>query len=331
MPEETREAALGLRQQRGPAMSLTTLDANTFATALIAAFDDPELNLYAIVDSAQDSGLLETLSREMLSTDSVCILPAARDSDIERSSPHLVALSPVAADGDSWPDILQGGAAHPPSLTLLASHLELDELSAHLETFSEIILPDDTEMIFAFWDPAILGTLTGQSPDTTLHVPGPIFSETERSRFLNGVNAWWYWDRFGNPQSIKVTDEPLPHEARFLKLPLKLAQQQVDLLIEAGVPDQIMSYIKENQPQLLDDILVSERYPLMQVHLHDARKLGLLGMQDIVNYTCAALIYGDAFGSDATIKSLLAQVKAGELSFDQALEQFPDNEIAGHV
>jgi hypothetical protein len=46
-------------------------------------------------------------------------------------------------------------------------------------------------------------------------------------------------------------------------------------------------------------------------------------MRDILNYTCAALIYGDAIKTNPTIVALLEQVKAGGISFDAALEQFP--------
>jgi hypothetical protein len=98
---------------------------------------------------------------------------------------------------------------------------------------------------------------------------------------------------------------------------------QVDMLVEAGMPDQLLSMLQENQPQLLMDIPRAQHYRLVQKHLLAARKLKLFGMRDILNYTCAALIYGDKLQTNPAIASLLAQVKAGEISFEAAMDQFP--------
>jgi hypothetical protein len=184
-------------------------------------------------------------------------------------------------------------------------------------------VPDDTDMIFAFWDPAVLATLTGQASDLTLHVPAPVLSERQRARLLLGISVWWYWDRDGNPQQILPRTNAEAAAAHLVSLPLKLTQVQVDMLVEAGVPDQLLSMVMENQPQLLWDIPVSQRYRVIEQHLLDARKLKIFGMRDILNYTCSALIYADALHTDVTIVALLEQVKDGKISFDKAMEQFP--------
>lgn len=46
-------------------------------------------------------------------------------------------------------------------------------------------------------------------------------------------------------------------------------------------------------------------------------------MRDIANYTCAALICGEALYVDSDTKALLARVKAGEINFDTAMGLFP--------
>jgi hypothetical protein len=304
-------------------MKIDTLEVATFESNLASAFDNQALTCYAIIDYAQDATLLAKFEKEGLSTQSKCLLPAALDSEAADYAPHLVELSPLAADAESWPDILQGGARHPASLTLLASRFAFDILWDHLSAFSEILLPDDTDMIFAFWDPAVLGTLTGQKSDTTLHLPVPVLSERQRARLLEGITAWWYWDRDGNPQQILPRENEEAAAAHLVVLPLKLTQVQVDMLVEAGVPDQLLSMVMENQPQLLWDIPSSQHYRTMEMHLLGARKLKLFGMRDILNYTCAAMIYGDAIKTNPVIVALLLQVKAREISFDAAMEQFP--------
>lgn len=298
------------------------LSVHGFEGNLVRAFDNPDLTCYAIIDKAQDKALLKTLSKHGVGLRSKCILPAALDSETEDYAPHLLELSPLAADAEIWPDILRSGSQHPASFTLLASRLSFDSLWDHLAAFTEVLLPDDTGMIFAFWDPAILGTLVGQADDRTLHVTTPVLSERQRALLLHGIYTWWYWDREGNPQEI-LQPELAKSVSHPVAIPLKLTQVQIDMLVEAGVPDQLLSMVMENQPQLLMDIPVSQRYKLIRGHLLDARKLKLYSVRDMLNYICAGLIYGPAIQVDAIIAELLKQVKAGVISFDDAMERFP--------
>lgn len=307
-------------------MKIAPLEVSTFESNLVSAFDDQNLTCYAIIDKAQNKTLLEEFEKGGIGMRSKCVLPAALDSGVEDYAPHLLELSPLAADADVWADILRAGAEHPASFTLLASRFSFDTLWDHLAAFTEILLPDDTDMIFAFWDPAVLGTLTGQASDLTLHVPAPVLSERQRARLLYGISVWWYWDRDGNPQQILPRDNAEAAAADLVSLPLKLTQVQVDMLVEACVPDQLLAMVMDNQPQLLWGIPVSQHYRTIEKHLLGARKLKLIGMRDILNYICAALIYEESLHTDSTITALLEQVKIGAISFDTAMDQFPQTE-----
>lgn len=304
-------------------MNLAEFDGMSFEAKLAAAFDNYDLACYAIIDAAQDGALLQKFAKESLSTVSKCLLPAAIESDMEDYSPHLLALSPLAADSDAWLDLLSHGAAHPAKFTLLVSTLDFDALWANLSEFAEIELPDETTMIFAFWDPAILGTLVGQESDKTLHVPVGVLSERQRARLLQGVTTWWYWDREGNTHQIVPAGGPESDMAHLVPLPLRLSQVQVDMLVEAGVPDQLLALLQENQPMLLERIPLQQQYRRAEKHLLEARRNKLFGMRDILNYTCAAIIYGEAMYSDPAILSLLARVREGKLAFDDAVPLFP--------
>jgi hypothetical protein len=328
MLEEAGQAALGVRQQGRAAMKIDQSGIMKFEADVAAAFDDRGLNCYAIIDSAQDGTLLARFAKAALSTRSMCLLPAAIESGVEEYSPHLVALSPLAADSDAWPEFIVGGSQQPASFTLLASSLDFDELWSSLSSFTEIVLPDNTEMIFAFWDPAVLGTLIGQASDATLHVPGPVLSERQRARLMKGISAWWYWDRNGAPQRVLPVISLEAALAYLVGLPLRLTQIQIDMLVEAGMPDQLLSLVNENQPLLLRDIPIHQQYGRMAKHLVEARRLTLFGMRDILNYTCAALIYGEAMYVDGEIKLLLERVKTGEIDFDSATKLFPGHEEA---
>jgi len=164
-----------------------------------------------------------------------------------------------------------------------------------------------------------LGTLVGQHDDTTLHISGPALTLQQQAHFLVASVGWWYWDRDGEMHSIHIP-EAFPDQS---KTPLKLVDMQVDILIEASVPDHLLSYLRENKPQLLASIPASQHYRRIKTHLLEARKLYLPGMQDMLNYICAALIYGDRMNLDAQIRNSLMRVRNKEITLEEALEKFP--------
>jgi hypothetical protein len=281
----------------------------------------PELHFYAIVDSAQDARLLATLRAMAPGTQSQCLLADAQGPELSKAAPHLATLPPFAEDSEAWLSVFQSAATNPACISIIASHQEFKTLYAQLAAFTEIVLPDGDEMIFAFWDPAILGTLVGQKDDRTLHVPGPVLSARQRSKLLAGMSAWWYWDR--NGQQHQMRDDAPQDDADQVVLPLKLTSIQVDMLVEASVPDHLLGTIKVNSPQLLSNLPAAEQYTRIKQYLLAARNLKIFGMKDITDYICAALIYGDQIQQNSTIIFLLEKVKAREINIQEALEQFP--------
>jgi len=282
---------------------------------------EPDLHFYAIVDSAQDARLLATLHKMTPETQSRCLLADAQGSELSKAAPHLATLPTFSQDSEAWLALLRNTISNPASVSIITSRQEFEPLFAHLAQFTEIVLPDGDEMHFAFWDPAILGTLVGQKDDTTLHVPGPVFSARQRSKLLTGLSTWWYWDRNGLQHEVR--DDLPQSDTSQVVLPLKLTSTQVDMLVEASVPDHLLGYIKDIQPQLLFDLPEAAQYARVEQHLLEARKLNLRGMQEIIQYICAGLIYGAQLQSDSTMTGLLDNVKTGQISLSEALEQFP--------
>lgn len=280
-----------------------------------------DLHLYAIIDSAQDASLLAALHKATADTQSQCLLPDADGPELSKAAPHLVALPPFFQELDAWQLIVSRAEANPASVTVIASLLPFSRLHAQLTAFTEVVLPDGEEMHFAFWDPAILGTLVGNRNDSTLHVPGPVLTARQVSKLLMGIQAWWYWGRDGRQHQIE--DSAPQRDANQVMLPLKLAPVQLEMLIEASVPDHLLGYLKQNQPMLLHTVPELEQYLNVKRHLLSARQVNLRGMQDLINYICAEFIYGDQMRNDSIIIELLGKVKAGEMTFTNALEQFP--------
>ncbi len=282
------------------------------------AAQNPSWHWYAIADSAQHKALPDAIGVD--GWQQRCLLDAPVGSPLAAQAPHLVQLPSPSEGSAGWKWI----ARNVPSLpcaTVIATTFEFDQLFDHLKPFTEVLLPDGEDMFFAFWDPAILAVLVGQHDDPTLYVKGPVLSPEQRATLTQGIAGWWYWDRKGATHSVQINQDNA--FAQPIDLPLQLTQQQVDDLVEASVPDHVLSHIELNQPQLLSDHQPAARYGLVRNHLTDAKQIKLENMGDMVNYVCAALIYQEQFHINSDIVALLDRVKQGKLPFAQALEQMP--------
>lgn len=315
MPGQARQAAYRLHQQVGVTMSAYPhLDALT-----TLASKHPQWHWYAIADSAQDKSLPAAITAP--GADVRCLLGATQGSPLAEQSPHLVRMDRPTPDSAAWQWIARS-APRRPCVTVLASSLPFEALFGQLKQFTDIRLPDDYDMFFGFWDPAILGTLVGQADDTTLHVKGPVFDLEQRRMLFGGLAGWWYWDRDGGLHAVDVGADAPPVR---LPKPIMLTQPQVDDLVEASVPDHVLYFVDLNQPQLLRDIPERQRYAHVEQALNGARAIGLRGMMDMVNYVCMTLIYGERWYRDKDIAQLLARVKSGELEFSDAMELLPSS------
>ena len=281
---------------------------------------DTPLYLYALVDAGQDKHAWHHFQR--LCPDRLPLL-TAEASALSDFSPHLLQMGVAARLA---PEVIEALAkSHATTaFTLLCSSATLAELHAHLAKFIDVQLPGNMEMVLAFWDPAILGTLIGQADDDSLHVPGPVLNPKQLPEFLKPVVAWWYCDREARWHRIEAshndastTDEPAKA--------FTLTQEQEDALVEASVPDQVLYHIALNRPHLFDEHLPHfKRYRFVRVVLAAARKLGLEGMRDLASFAALCLIYRQRIESDPEILQLLEQVQRKAISFDQALELMPE-------
>lgn len=273
------------------------------------------LNWYAIADSAQHSALPKAITHE--SRNARCLLGAPQGSPLAQQSPHLVELCSPLEASNSWSWICLY-AKSKPCVSIIATRRSFEEVFSQLSDCVEVVLPDGDAMYFAFWDPAILGTLMGQADDESLHVKGPVLSWEQRVKFINEMKGWWYWDRTGEIHSITLF-ETICH---INSSPIVLSRDQVDNLIEASVPDHVLYYIKLNQPHLLNDVAPGEGYFLVSHALARARGIGLAGMRDLVNYVCVELIYKERMHDEA-IKRVFDEVRLRRIDFDAALDQLP--------
>jgi Domain of unknown function (DUF4123) len=283
------------------------------------------LRLYALVDAAQNEHLVDIVAKD--DNPNACLFNYALDLPVAQHTPRLVEIHrPDESLLLRW---IEQHARSLPVATLLASELTLQALTEHFQAQMDVTLEDLDSMFLAFWDPAILASLLGNPSDDTLHVPGPIFTTHQRTNFLNPIQYWWYWNRDGlmhelvNRQGLYLNDRHGP-----IPLPkVTFEQHQIDLLVEASVPDHLLHHIRQNQPSLLMSLPSEQHYAFVRQQLERARDHGLEGTGDLVNYVCVALSYGSEFDTLASVVDLLAQVKTKALRFDDAMQLFSEVEL----
>ena len=283
---------------------------------------NPEARLYALADAAQDSSLPEALRAV---GPVACLFTEALGSPTAKVSPHLVELGTWAQAQPAvrWAAL---NAHRSPCLNLMVSGVGFSPLLTHCRRQLEIQLPDGDDMFLAYWDPDILAALLGQPVDFVRHVVGPVLTPGQSASLCGPFSAWWAWDRHGQPHRLKRTcglERQFSDEISAAHVPMVLTQEQVDMLVEASVPDHLLHYIRLNQAHLLLDMPQREHWAFVCEALQQARSWGLNGMADLVNYTCAALIYKERFSTEPAIQASLKQVKIGAMCLDEAMETWP--------
>ena len=289
------------------------------AHARTHAADRPEakFQLFALVDAGQDKKTWQRFHN--LCGQTLPILKATGGA-ADQFSPHLVALESAVVASSNLQAVLASRHSTT-AYTLLCSELSLSELHKHLSCFLEVKLPGNLEMLLAFWDPAILGTLVGQTSDDSLHLPSPVLDSTQLLAFLSPMTAWWYCDRESRWHQVVV---PLAAHATSAAESFSLSQAQEDMLVEASVPDQVLHHLELNQPHLFEESQThAARYAFIKIVHGSARKLGLNGMRDLVNFAALCLIYCRRMQTDPKILSLLDNVQHKRITLDEALPLRP--------
>jgi Domain of unknown function (DUF4123) len=274
-------------------------------------------HLFAIADAAQDAALPGAITGEAKHE---CLFGYDQGATVFNVSPHLVQISDTSKNSKAlrW---IANHAVGKPSITLLASALPFEELVLHFRRHLEVRLDDGDEMFLAYWDPAILAPLVGQADDKTLYVRGPILNESQCASLLGPILSWWYWDREGGMHAL----QPPSATKINLDLPLKLNEIQIDQLVEASVPDNILAHLRQNLPAVLLDVPPEKQYRFTVSQLAKGRTYKLEGTGDLTNYVGLGFMWGESFDQHEVVAPILADVKAGKTSFDEALQNMPES------
>lgn len=279
------------------------------------------LQLYLLLDPVLVGPLLENMPADHAQP----LFGFARSSKEGKASPWLVHLGssdkplkkPQQDFLDQVLDLVQ--ARH--CATLLASACGLPVVLAHLRQAMDVRLQGSNASYLAFWDPAVLAFLMGQSDVDTSSRIEPVLSDEQRLALLGPLSHWWCWTRSGRLYEYTPQWGAVKPVAQ---LPLTLSQAQSDALVQANVPDLLIYYINLNQAHLRDKLLPLPMHWFVRQQLVFARRLGLAGTRDLLNYVCLALIAGSRVDQLPAAAPILARVKAKSLSFDNAMTEFSE-------
>jgi hypothetical protein len=282
----------------------------------------PGVQLYLLVGAGQRKDSIKQLKSLNASIKNRCLLmPPQDDEGLEDFAPHLCWVPLPEEDPKMWNQLLVWLADHPLWYTIIASSVELEPLSRHLRAYMDAVLEGNMEILLAYWDPVVFGMLLGQQEDSSLYVKGPVLTPEQQAGLFRGIESWWYVGRTRDMyQHLPPT---LVGGVQPATAPLQLTQAQEDLIIEAGLPDEVLGNIKENLPNVLKGMEPPEQYIQVKQEVLAARELGLNNRQEIVLYVEIALQYQGRMKTNFRIGDLLAEVRTRNLTIQEAVSQFP--------
>lgn len=279
--------------------------------------------IYTLADAAQDSFFLKKYAHLNCRN----LLTEAAGDKAAQISPHLIQLN-YSSNESVW-QYINRRVVGTPKMTLIISALSFDDLYTHLRQFTNVQFEGGLEMYLAFWDPAILGTLVGQTTDKTLYVKQQVLSPEQKKILLGPIYSWWYWDRLSQLHKIDGKGESELRRFYDWRNSFEFSAHQEALMVEATFPDHLIYYLKLNNPFLVEAFNEWDLYQYVIEKISQAREYTLNGTRDILNFICLTLIYKDNFEINKLLQSSLLNVKAKKITMDQAMEEIEISTEAG--
>lgn len=278
-----------------------------------AAFNNIEANsadlrLYALIDHSGMPGLVKKLAEAKHPW--VSLFHGSTEEHAIEVAPILLPLhvNPATQGGRRIARWICERGTYTSSLLLMASPLDMDELARRLAIRLDAVLPDDMAVLLRYFDTRIFEMLM-----TVLDV-------SQKADFLGPAHQWCYVDRRGVLQTAKST---FAAEDKFAA-PLALSVAQQNMLIDASEPDQIAELLLSTLPDEYGQRQYQDRFDFIMRHSLAAQALGVHATHEKSFYCALALLYGEDFSFDKSWRSGLAEVKAGNLTLQQLVEQMEE-------
>lgn len=268
---------------------------------------NPELRIYALVDTAFDEALGKRLRRRYAGQLRQ-IYAETRLSELSDLSPCLIALD-TNHEGARTLDELLTRCSGKPMLSFLSSALHIDALNTHFGPIVEVTTEDDLRWPVRFADTRIIPGLLA-----TLH-------DEQRAALLNPIGGWWIVDRTGEIVSLPTNPKgemimPWPNRE------LALDDAQFAQLLSTSEPDTIIHTISTAVPDALAGTLPAEAYSVVRQHCALADQHGIAGSDDRIRLALLGLTLRGAADREP-IRSILPRAGRGE-PLSALLDALPD-------
>jgi hypothetical protein len=202
-------------------------------------------------------------------------------------------------------------AQHAPAVVWLASALPLQDLAGTLREKLRAEMADRQLIMLRYGDPRVLPELIR------------VFDDVQRVHLGRGVKTWWWLDRANAIQRWQPRDSGLDlPQPGFARAAITLSDTQVGELLDASFADRVLDLLGSHHPTLVRRFDQAARYALVTELIKRARVAGLSSEFDCANFTAVAMSLGHDFAERGDWKGIMACVKAGELSFGDAIEKW---------
>lgn len=242
---------------------------------------------------------------------SLCPPHAIVQPDEQWALPLLLPLATGAAGANrmylrktaAW--ALQADAA-----TWVLTDLPVERLARGLAARQLAVLPQDMRASLRFADARVLPVL-----HALLH-------EDQAVAFFGGIQAWWYVDRAGDLQALRLPALPRPGGTAAPEdvPPLVLDQRQEAALLQAAEVDAVIALLMQHDARAaaMDR---PQRFAFVAAQLQAARRWGIAAPMDQALYCMAAMQLGAGFDQAPAWTAALQEVLEGRSTLAQALER----------
>ncbi|NMV41913.1 DUF4123 domain-containing protein [Ralstonia insidiosa] len=236
------------------------------------------MQTYFIVDSSQQPNLHRKLARYKAEFRSLF------EGFAEESLPEIAPLLVKLPDED---DVVRKRieadirhlAQTRPCICRVESALDLDVLAKQLSQFHIVEVPEGRRMIMRWYDTRVLPAWWG------------VLTERQRASFVDGIEHWSYYDRFGDEVRLEFSAQSAVPEAT----PLALTEPQYAQLLHAAEPDVLIAHLRTVIRDELRVVPQRTLYPFVASHLEAARHHGLQDFDEQTQYLLIALYTSGRF------------------------------------
>jgi hypothetical protein len=270
-------------------------------------------SLYFLLDHAGMPGLHRKLSSTV---EWASLFEDTAESNALRVAPILLLIGghgKIRIPQPLFEWIAENGT-YTSSVIMLASILQISPLRSRLSSRLHVRLSGDMDGMLRFFDPRIFEKLIS------------VLSVDQSRDFFSPAEKWWHVGRVGQ---LGIIHTEFDSEEIFTS-PLELSEAQEFQLLDASEADQVLALLRQNASNLLAGLPFVQQYDFVLRQIEKAKTFGLVSTIDFAIYSAAALRYGEHFANSELWASVWNDVRAGGLSFSQAVRNndFVDKEKA---